>query len=133
MQVDVNLWAVLVVSIASIFLGFLWYGPLFGKKWAVLSGLAVPEEKPPFRTMLKPIVLSLIGGALMSVVLSAGIAQAGVMTGMLAGFFGWIGFIVPAYLNLSGWEGKPWSLFFINTGYWLVYLLIAGAVLASWA
>lgn len=133
MQVDVNWLAVLVNMVLSIVLGFIWYGPLFGKKWAALSGIPMPAEKPPFKTMIKPIIFSLVGALFMSYVLSMGIAAAGAVTGMVAGFFGWIGFIVPVYLNSSGWEGKPWTLFAINAGYWLVYLFAAGAILGAWA
>lgn len=133
MSVVINFWAVVVSMVVSVVLGFIWYGPLFGKKWAALSGLTIPAEKPPFKTMIKPIVLSLLGALFANVILSMGVHGATVATGMLAGFFAWLGFVVPVYLNFSGWEGKPWTLFSINAGYWLVYLLVAGSILAAWA
>ncbi len=33
MMFQINLLAVVVCAIASMVLGMLWYGPLFGKKW----------------------------------------------------------------------------------------------------
>ena len=36
--VSINYLAVLVAAIASIVLGFVWYGPLFGKTWTQLMG-----------------------------------------------------------------------------------------------
>lgn len=132
MQADINYLALAVSAVLSVVLGFIWYGPLFGKKWMALSGMTMPAEKPPFKTMLKPIVLSIVGAFFMSFILSTGLQGASVGLGMLAGFFGWIGFIVPVHFNFAGWEGKPWTLFFINAGYWLVYLVLIGALLAAW-
>lgn len=34
---EVNLLAVLLATLASMIVGFLWYGPLFGKIWIKLS------------------------------------------------------------------------------------------------
>ena len=46
-------------------------------------------------------------------------------------FFLWLAFVLPIYLNFLGWEGKPVKLIAIHTGYWLVYLLIAAALIVA--
>ncbi|MBP7741552.1 MAG: DUF1761 domain-containing protein [Candidatus Pacebacteria bacterium] len=133
-----NLWITAVSMILSVVLGFLWYGPLFGKQWMELSGIKMPEGKPSLRVMIKPIVLSLVG----SFVLVFGLASVtafhnaywhvtGYATGLSFAVFLWLAFIVPPYLNFTGWEGKPWKLFFINSGYWLVYLLLVSVLLTT--
>ncbi len=134
----VNIWAVIISMIISVVLGFIWYGPLFGKKWMELSGMKMPEQKPGMGTMIKPIILSLIGSLFLSSVLSFSLAfhnayyaTSGIGTALAFAFVLWLGFFVPPYLNFTGWEGKPWTLFFINAGYWLVFLLISAAVIAS--
>ncbi len=38
MQPHINLVAVLVASIVNMFIGFLWYGKLFGEQWAEAMG-----------------------------------------------------------------------------------------------
>ena len=131
-----NVWAALFAVAFSVPLGFVWYGPLFGKTWMRLSGISMPSGKPSIGMMLKPILLSLLGAVLMVFALdSATIFHnaywnvSGYAASFSFAFFLWLGFIVPPYLNLSGWEGKPWKLFFINTGYWLVYLMVASTVL----
>lgn len=136
----INIWAILSSMVLSVVLGFIWYGPLFGKKWMQLSGIVMPEEKPSFGIMIKPIILSLIGAFFMTYVLSYSIIfhdvyyEVGNMASALSmGFFLWIGLIVPAYLNLTGWEGKSWILFFINAGYWLVFLLISSAIFVAFS
>lgn len=133
----INWWAVIASMIVSIVLGFIWYGPLFGKMWMKLSGINMPG-KPSTGMMVKPIILSLIGAFFMTWVLSMSIglynayyATAGFGAAFTMAFMLWLGFHVPAYLNFTGWEGKSWKLFFINAGYWLVFLLISAAIIVS--
>ncbi len=132
----ISFWPIIAMMIFSVVLGFVWYGPLFGKQWAQLSGLVIPSEKPAFSTMLKPMLLSFIGAILLTAVLSFVIVfhnafylTVGLAPALAIAFMLWLGFIVPIYLNLSGWEGKPWTLFFINTGYWLIFMLVAAAMI----
>jgi glycerol-3-phosphate acyltransferase PlsY len=122
--------------ILSVVLGFIWYGPLFGKRWMTLSGITMPSEKPGMGTMIRPMVISFIGAIFMSFVLTYLIAfhngfyqTSGYMTAILMGIFAWIGFIVPVYLNFLGWEGRPKELFFINTGYWLVFIILSSPII----
>ena len=49
----------------------------------------------------------------------------------MGAFFMWIGFYVPLYFGSVGWENKSWSLFFVNTGYYLVTLQVVGAIFAA--
>ena len=37
--------------------------------------------------------------------------------------------LLPVDLNTVAWEGKSWKLFFINTAYHFVILLVAGLIL----
>lgn len=50
----------------------------------------------------------------------------------MAGFWNWLGFVAPVTLGAVLWEGKHWKLWFLNNGYYLVTLLLMGAVLALW-
>lgn len=132
----VNIWAILISMILSVILGFIWYGPLFGKQWMQLSGINMPSEKPSTSVMVKPMIISFVGAILMSYVLTYLISfhngfyqTSGYMSAILMGVFVWIGLIVPVYLNFLGWEGRPKTLFFINSGYWLVFIIIASAVI----
>ncbi len=134
----IPVWVVLVSMVLSVVLGFIWYGPLFGKPWMKLSGIPMPEGKPSMKMMVKPILLSLIGALLLTYVLSFIIEfhnsfyhTNGYMTSLSMVFVAWLGLIVPPYLNFAGWERRPWKLFAINTGYWLVYFMLAGALIAS--
>lgn len=134
MEVITNWWAVLVCMVASVMIGFVWYGPLFGKVWMKESGITMPDKTP---SMKKPIVMSLIGAFLMAYILNNGLTFgnayiAGIPAGMLGAFWYWVGFVVPVQLSFVAWEGKSWKLFCIQAGYWLVLLLVMGGILAGW-
>lgn len=138
MAVSINLWSIIISIVMSVVLGFIWYGPLFGKQWMALNGMKMPDPKPGFKVMIKPICISLAGALFMSYVLSRLIAVGvaylgftGVSNGLAIGLMMWVGFIVPVLFNYAGWEGKSWKLFFINGGYWLVFLLISGSVISG--
>ena len=38
MEIPINYLAVLAAAVSNMVLGFLWYGPLFGKTWSKLMG-----------------------------------------------------------------------------------------------
>lgn len=140
MQVPINYLAVLAGAVASMTLGFVWYGPLFGKQWIALSGMT-PEEMEAAKTkgMAKEYALTFVGSLAMSYVLAHAIVFAsayfsfgGVRAGLAAGFWNWLGFIAPVTLGTVLWERKPWKLWFLNNAYQLLTLLVMGTILALW-
>lgn len=141
--VNINYLAVLAAAVASMVLGFLWYGPLFGKPWADMMGYKFdsPEAMKAMQKKAMPgYVASFIGALVMSYVLAHSLIFAsaytqteGVSAGLMAGFWSWLGFVAPVTLGTVFWESKPWKLWFINVSYWLVLLLVMGAILAIWA
>jgi hypothetical protein len=56
----------------------------------------------------------------------------GVSAGLQAGFWNWLGFVVPTTMGAALWEGKPWKYWMIIAGDWLVTLLVMGVILAVW-
>lgn len=139
MDVAINYGAILVSGILSVVLGFIWYGPLFGKQWMVLSGVTMPEEKPSAGSMVKPMIISVIGTILMAYTLTHALAFgntylgiSGISAALQGAFWHWLGFVVPVNLNFLAWEGKSWKLFAINTGYWLVLLALVAILITVW-
>jgi len=53
--------------------------------------------------------------------------------GAAAGFWMWLGFVGTVLFNSVLYERRPRALYVLNAGYFLVSLLIGGAVLAVWA
>ena len=140
MNVSINYLSVLIAAIASMLVGFLWYGPLFGKQWVRLSGLIRSDlNTAKTKGMTKAYVLTLIGSLIMAYALdhslifaSAYLQSSGVSAGVMAGFWTWFGFVAPVTLGIVLWEGKSWKLWLINNSYHLVSLLAMGVILSLW-
>ena len=139
-MVHINYWAVLVAAVAQMVLGFLWYGPIFGKSWmAVMRFTQESIEQAKAKGMGKSYAIMMIGALLMSWILAHAIVFAdsflvmsGATAGIMVGFLNWLGFVAPVTVGSVLWEGKSWKLWVLNAGYYLVGLCIMGAILASW-
>lgn len=140
MSPDINYLAVIAATVSSIVLGFAWYGPLFGKPWMKLMGFT-PEsmEKAKAKNMNGTYAIMMASSFVMAYVLAHVTIFAmsytqtyGIMGGLMSGFWNWLGFVAPVMMGAQLWEGKPWKLFWIQAGYYLVSLLIQGVILATW-
>ena len=122
-------------------LSFVWWGPLFGKKWNVLMGFPADDRQP----MLKSLLLQAVGTFFLAYMLfhvleamvsthdDAGGMMRGDLTitnGLLGGLFIWLGFFFPVQLGRVAWEKAPWSLYFINAGGHLLCLMAMGLTFA---
>lgn len=140
-MVPINYFAVLVSAALAVGIGYLWYGPLFGRQWVALMGWSHEEIDLKMKRGLGPqYILQIMGALIMSYVLAHSIVfsssylhQGGILAGIEGGLWAWLGFVVPVSLGSVLWDGKPWKLWCINAGYYLVTLLIIGAILGYWA
>lgn len=140
-EVPVNYVAVLVAAVVNMVLGFIWYGPLFGTQWMALSGFKKEDmDKAKAKGMNKAYTIMTLGSLLMAYVLSHSLVfastyteTAGVAAGFMVGFWTWLGFVAPVTVGTVLWDGKPWKLWFLNAGYYLVALVLMGIILAVWA
>jgi len=134
---DINYLAVLVAAISQMIIGAIWYGPLFGKEW--INYMGFKKDKKSMQKMKegakKSYIWMFIGSVITAMVFSYIIDYADATTaidGMIGGFWIWIGFVVPLLAGMVLWEGKSKGLYYINVGYYLVSLMIMGAILAVW-
>jgi hypothetical protein len=139
--VPINYLAVLACGASAMVLGSLWYGPLFGKRWMALMGMNKPAQMDPAmkKAMLRSYSLMFLGSLVMAYVLahatvfaSAYTRTTGTPAGLMSGVWNWLGFVVPVSLGTVLWENKPWKLWAINSGYYLVQLCVMGVILANW-
>ena len=128
----VNYLAVLVAAVAAHVLGFLWYGPLFGKKWKSLMKVT---EKDKHKGMAKTMVGSFLSTLVMAYVLAWFVGYVGLspMAGAMTGAAAWLGFLATSQMGMVFWENKPWSLYLLSTGHYLVSLVVMGAIVGAWA
>ncbi|HET6543210.1 MAG TPA: DUF1761 domain-containing protein [Chryseolinea sp.] len=137
-QLGINMVAILVAVVANFILGFLWYTPLFGKAWAKELGFDM-SVKPPASTLVKGMIFMVIGNFFLAYVLAHNIAAWSFVPGidkmslpvqiLNSALFTWLGFFVPVDLSRVAWEKGSWKLFFINTGYHFMTLLVASAII----
>lgn len=133
--------AIGVAVVAHFIFGFVWYTPLFGKIWAKEMGFST-DMKVSTGLLVKNMVINLIGNFLMAWVLAHNIAAWNpktwgvdaefvppAMSATMSALFTWLGFFVPQDLSTVTWGMKSWKLFFINTGYHLISLLITAFIL----
>lgn len=135
-EISVNIWAVLISSLVLMVLGFLWYGPVFGKTWMKLSGISQKDIEEAKSQMSKTYALSTLGALVISFVLAYFVQfleARSAVSGAMIGFWIWLGFVATTMLNSVLYEGKPMMLYALNTGYYLVALPIMGAILAVWS
>jgi hypothetical protein len=141
-NIQLNFVAIIIAVVAHFVLGFIWYTPLFGKVWAKENGFNM-DQKPPTSVFVKGMVLNLIGNFFFAYVFYhnmavwnpvtwglAPSASSPAATAMMAAIFTWLGFFVPVDINTVAWEMKSWKLFFINTGYHLLSLIVVAMILA---
>jgi hypothetical protein len=127
----------LAVIVSGIFLwclGAAWYSPLtFSRPWVAMLGL----QRDPSRrgSIFFAMFASLVGDLLVAFVLAHIILWSGADTvgwGIFVGFICWLGFIAAPSYPQGIYEHRPFGVFAINAGYWLVGLLACGGVLAVW-
>jgi hypothetical protein len=54
------------------------------------------------------------------------------LQGAQTGLWAWLGFVATTTATNYVYEGRPWKLFWINTGMQLVVLVVTGMILAVW-
>ena len=124
---------ILVSAIASMIIGSLWYGPLFGKQWLKLSNFTKQQIADGKKRMsAKLYFLGFLASLLTAYVLGGlmGALRTGTIKGaLLLGSLVWLGFYVTTLSGSVLWEGKPFKLYLINIVYWLVTILSFSAIL----
>lgn len=139
----VNYLAVLACGIAAMPIGFLWFGPLFGRPWARAMGME-RATAPAGAAMARSMGLYLGGSLLIAFVLAHSLAvwrasswglgpdAANWVYAINGALWTWLGFFLPLQLGRVAWEQRGWTLVAINGSFDLVRLLVFSVILAYW-
>ena len=122
--------AVLAGVIFTMILGFLWYGPLFGKRWMAMIGKTEDEIEASNSMFLTTAVAALIGMTALALVVGA-FGATSFLDGVIAAIVGWALAAVATYVY-SSFEGPPLGVWFLFAAYQLVAWAIMGGVYAVW-
>lgn len=131
---DVNWLAILAAGIINMIVGSLWYSPLlFLKPW--MATLPKKDKENKNVNMGKIYGIMFVGALVMAYVMAMFTKVSNttmIDTGALLGFWIWLGFVVPVQLGGVLFEERPWKWFAITAGYYLVVLILIGALLSVW-
>ena len=129
----VNWWAVLLAMGINMFLGFLWYGPLFGKLWLRLVGKRAEEIERGSNPLTY--VIPMAGGFVNALLLAIVIANMRIVSWIFGAAWGallWFAFGGTALLTTSNFEERKPGLSWLFISYMLVVNAINGAIFVIW-
>jgi len=131
-EVAINWLAVGVASLVGFVVGFVWYGPLFGKAWMKEIGLT--EEDVQSGNMVKIFGVTFILQIIMTYCLAMFLADDSIDLAM-ATFYGFLtgaGWILPTMIINNLYEQRSFKLSFIQGGYWVVVFTLMGLIIGAW-
>ncbi len=131
---NINFLAVIVAAFSAFFVGWIWYGPLFGKKWMELNGFT-KENMSQKKWLPMPLIMGVNYVATLLAAFSLAMflgAEADAVFGIFAGLMIAIFWIATSRLNDVLYERKPMGLFWINVGYNVAIYVIMGAIIGGW-
>ena len=121
---DINWWAILAAIVANMVLGFLWYGPLFGKPWMKLVGKKEDDLPQNITMYFIPMVATFLSASVIWTLMRA-TGLSGVVTAITA----WIGFVALTTYTNDLFENRPVKLWLINNTYHLAGFILSGLLL----
>lgn len=131
---EMNWLAVIVGTVFTMVLGFLWYGPLLGKPW-----LAAMERVGRKRSDMKmgpaQFLLPLVGAFVSAMVLDVIIISFGGSAwwmGLIVGLVVWIGVGTSAIVTAGLFEGRPTTLILISFFYYVIIYGAMGVLFTVW-
>ncbi|MBT3407549.1 DUF1761 domain-containing protein [Candidatus Woesearchaeota archaeon] len=135
MDFNVNIISIIVATIVSMFIGMVWYGPLFGKVWMKLVGMSKKEiEKAKKSGMAGTFIMAGVSTLLFVYVFSIllkNLAITDLLSGLLWAILLWLGFVCTTLLQPILWENKSPKLFFLNSFHKLVEIIFITLILVS--
>jgi hypothetical protein len=134
-KVKQNYLAIAVAAIACFAFEAVWY-TIFMQPW--LNGIGRTSEWLMSSAGYNPVLQ--YGTALLSAaVIAAAISYVTQLTGAQTALRGirvaamlWLGFVLTTYSTEYVFEVRPWSLLGINAGFWLLGMMLMGAIVGAW-
>lgn len=134
MDVQVNMWAVLLATVSSMLVGWVWYAkPVFGKLWVKLA--KVDTKKMESRSAW-PMVVAFVASFFTAYV----IAHVSYLSNQFFGhsflqdtattaFWLWLGLTGARFIVHDAFEGRPKDLTVLTIAHELVTVLVMGLII----
>jgi hypothetical protein len=135
----INYWAVLACAVLSLVIGYVWYGPLFGKKWVEVVGATALDKEARKKMQAKagPLYVVQFLLVLFQVYILAYYIKGWTdVSGITQSLIIWAAFIVPMIAGSAMWNNDSskvaWTRFLLQSGYQLVLFVLFGFILGVW-
>lgn len=139
MPIQINIWAVVVCAVLSMVLGYIWFGPIFGKKWMEIVGadrMDIEARKKMQKSAGPLYVVQFFLSLFQAYVLAYYIAGWKEASGFENALWIWAAFIMPVIAGTAMWNNDSkkiaWARFLIQSGYQLVLFAMFGLILGVW-
>jgi hypothetical protein len=137
-QANINYLLVLLAAIVAMLAGAAWYSPLlFGNEWQKYSGFSPEDlEKSKQKGTGKYYAIQFCATLVMSYILAQLVSllhATSFSDGAKIGFWLWFGVAVPVLLGSVLWEHKSVLVYLIDSGHYLVSLVLMGGILGLWS
>lgn len=135
----INYWAVLVCAVFAMFWGYVWYGPIFKKKWLEVikaneADLAARStmEKGIWKLYLTQFLLAFFQIWVLAYFIGGWTEVSGVVNALWI----WAAFVMPTIAGTAMWNNDSakisWTRFLIQSGYQLICFAVFGLILGMW-
>lgn len=132
MEVQINVWAVLLATASSMVVGSIWYSQaVFGKEWMKLANV-----KPTGEAMWKPLATTLVVSLITAYVLAHVIFLSNEFFGnsflqeaVTTSLWLWLGLTAARFITHDAFEGRRKKLTLINIGNEFTTLLVMGLII----
>ena len=135
-HVHINYLAVVVATVAAFALGGIWYSPLlFAKLWVKSHSYTEEQVAAMQKSAGKAYGVSLVCQWLIALAIAVLVGYLHLEhlgQGLKLSLLIWVGFAFPLGLMANMFSEKRITVFCIDTGYQLLYLLIMGAIITAW-
>jgi Protein of unknown function (DUF1761) len=136
---ELNFTAVIVATVVQFILGALWYGPIFGKQYMQIMGVAHLSEdeiKKMQKAMAPFYGLQLFLTLLSTIALSCVITYFPQKSAMMGAFMVWFGFVAPTQISGVIWgntKQAQWlKQILIMMSFSLTSLMLAAGIISWW-
>lgn len=132
-DVDINILAVIVATVAAMAIGFIWFAVL-SEQWLAASGRTREEigEGPQASLYALTALMWLVAAIALAIVIDWARADTFV-EGLVVGFLVWLGFVATRKGTSALFEQRSRELVALDVGHDLIVLLVIGVILAIWS
>ncbi len=135
MDVKINYVAVAIAAVIMWVIGAVWYGVLFSAQWMMYTGITEEIAKTVSGADNAIMMGGSLVGAFVMFYVQTHIHHAFKVKDMKgavqAAVWSWVGFVAMVHLVNNLYQMKPFMLTLIDSGYWLISMIIGGVILVK--